>query len=208
MTSIRTQDLGEGGGLEDLVRWAVAAVIRASCLALFATVAVSQPLFDGELAAIGRLLRVVPGGSFADVGAGSGFWTIKLAGLVGPSGRVFATETKPNLVRNIELIAARDGLSQVKVFIAEDRDSKLFEQCCDGVLMRFVYHDLRDPKALMQGLAKSIKPGGRLLIIDYNPSVRELKFQMRQFNFECVELAEPWAEHTQTYGALFVKATP
>jgi ubiquinone/menaquinone biosynthesis C-methylase UbiE len=160
---------------------------------------------DVEFDAIAELLMADAGATVADVGAGSGFWAVKFAGRVGPQGIVYATEVKPELARQIQLAITREGLENVRVVVAQHSDPRLPDRCCDAVLMRFVYHALRDPRGTLEGLRRALKPGGRVLVIDFRPSARELTERMHEFGFKLAKLTDPWLGREETYGALFVR---
>jgi ubiquinone/menaquinone biosynthesis C-methylase UbiE len=176
-------------------------------LAITGTPAPGQTFNDAELDAIVNLLAVDTGSTLADVGAGSGAWAVQLARRVGPRGHVYATEVKPALLRNIQSAAGRDRAANLTVVAAEQDDPKLPDQCCDAVLMRLVYHALREPEKTLEGLRRAVKPNGRVLVIDFRPTVGELTQQMSQYGFSLQKLTDPWIGPKQIYGALFVRSS-
>jgi ubiquinone/menaquinone biosynthesis C-methylase UbiE len=166
---------------------------------------IAQESDNVEFETIASLMMLDGGATVADIGAGNGFWTVKLACRVGRQGLVYATEVKPELAREIQLAASREHLRQIRVIVAQHLDPRLPNACCDAVLMRFVYHSLRDRTLTLKGLRGALKPGGRLLVVDYRPGLPELTQQMREFGFEVVKLMDPWLGRKETYGALFVR---
>jgi ubiquinone/menaquinone biosynthesis C-methylase UbiE len=159
---------------------------------------------EAEFATVVSLLRIGEGSIVADVGAGGGAWSARLSRKVGTAGRVYASEVNRALCHEIESLAARESLGNVEVVAAQDDDPKLPKGRLDAVLMRFVYHAVRSREATMRGIRRALRPGGRLLVIDYAPPEPQLMDQLRAWRFEPIEVAEPWQfTGKQTYGALF-----
>lgn len=162
---------------------------------------------EAEFAAVVSLLRIGEGSVVADVGAGGGAWSARLSRKVGTAGRVYASEVNRALCDEIEALVARESLGNVEVVAAQDDDPKLPKGRLDAVLMRFVYHAVRSREATMSGIRRALRPGGRLLVIDYAPPHPQLTEQLRAWGLETLEVAEPWQfTGKKTYGALF--ATP
>ena len=121
-----------------------------------------------------RLLKVAPGEVVADVGAGSGYFTERLAGLVGPTGRVYATDIQQGM---LDLLAERVGrakLENVTLILSDPADPKLPPNAIDMVLMVDVYHELGQPQAVLGHIRTALKPSGRLVLIEYkgeDPSI-------------------------------------
>jgi ubiquinone/menaquinone biosynthesis C-methylase UbiE len=157
-----------------------------------------------EFDRIAALLELRPGSSVADVGAGGGAWTSRLAGHVGTDGRVYATEVKPELVRSLEHLARVRKLPQVRVIAGTEEDTGLPAACCDAILLRLVYHAFDDPPRMIASLNQALKPGGRLLIIDFRPKPDALTAALGQAGFEPVTLVEKgWSWHPSVFAALY-----
>jgi ubiquinone/menaquinone biosynthesis C-methylase UbiE len=123
-----------------------------------------------EAADIALALRLSPGSSVADVGAGKGTFSIELARHVGPNGRVFATEVDETLLKKIQRAAEDAELTNVTTIEAGEAETSLPEGCCDAAFLRGVYHHLTQPETTNASLYRAIRPGGRLAIIDFRPS--------------------------------------
>ena len=125
---------------------------------------------SSEIERLARELQLGPGAKIADVGAGKGGFALALARRVGDNGHVFATEIDAARLRRIRSAAERQSLRNVSAIEGGTADTGLPPACCDGVYLRGVYHHLTDPQAMDQSLHRSIAAGGRLVIIDFEPS--------------------------------------
>jgi ubiquinone/menaquinone biosynthesis C-methylase UbiE len=112
-------------------------------------------------------LKIAPGATVADVGAGVGYTSLKLARRVGPTGRVYATDVQPEMLRMLADNARDAGIKNVKPVRCTSSDPKLPESQLDLILMVDVYHECSDPEATLQGLRKALKPGGRLVLVEF-----------------------------------------
>lgn len=148
---------------------------RAACLLVLATLTLmvaGRPAAQNDDADRRRLvehLQVRPGMRLAEIGAGAGGLTVALASEVGPEGHVYSNELSRDRRAAIRTAVTRAGLSNVTVVEGEAADANLPEACCDGIFMRNVYHHFDDPAAMNASLWRSLKPGGRLAIIDFPP---------------------------------------
>lgn len=124
---------------------------------------------SGDLARVVEALALAPGRRVAEVGAGNGDLTLGLARHVGAEGRVFATELGDSRVRMLRKAVSASGLAHVDVTEAGTTRSNLADACCDAIVMRDVYHHFGDPAAMNASLLASLRPGGRLAILDFTP---------------------------------------
>jgi precorrin-6B methylase 2 len=122
-----------------------------------------------EVSRLAELLSLREGTTVADVGAGSGWLTVEVARRVGRSGRVYSTEMSVDRLADIRRAAAEAGLSNVIVLEAGERVTGLPIECCDAIFMRRVYHHLSEPSAILTSIHDALKPGGRLVVIDFRP---------------------------------------
>jgi ubiquinone/menaquinone biosynthesis C-methylase UbiE len=116
-----------------------------------------------------KALDIRSGSSVGEIGAGSGELTIAMARAVGDGGRVFTNDINKQRIGEIEAAVRRDGLKQVTIVEGRRAETNFPDQCCDAIFMRDVYHHFGDPAAMNVSLFKSLKPGGRLAIIDFTP---------------------------------------
>lgn len=113
-------------------------------------------------------LKIQPGMTVADVGVGIGYDTLRLARLVGPDGRVFASEVQYKMLHKLMKNASRHGLAQtITPVLASHHDANLPPNSFDLILMVDVYHECIDPPAILKGLRRALKPNGRLVLVEY-----------------------------------------
>ena len=118
-----------------------------------------------EVPQLVELLELKPGMTVADVGAGFGAWTMRLARELGPTGRVYATDLGAAQIAALRDVTRREQLNNVTVIEGAVSSSNLPALCCDAVLIRDAYHHFTEPEALIRSFAASLKPGGRLVVI-------------------------------------------
>ena len=119
-----------------------------------------------EVGQVARLMRLSPGESIADLGAGSGYYTVRLAERVGPEGRVFAEDVTPRYLAGLETRIAKLGLANVTVVRGEPHDPRLPPVSLDAAVLVHMYHEIAQPFGLLHNLAAAMKPGGRVGIVD------------------------------------------
>lgn len=120
-----------------------------------------------------ELLDLREGSAVADIGAGSGPLTIRVAQLVGPTGRVFATDVNPKRLEEIREAVGKAGLSNVTVVEGGSDETRLPDDCCDAIFMRLVYHHFGDPPRMNASLLRSVRRGGRVVVVDFAPKSGE-----------------------------------
>jgi len=112
------------------------------------------------------LLQINAGKSVADIGAGSGWFTVQAARRITPSGTVFAVDINPKATKYIERRSQKENLHNVQVILSEPDDPKLPPHAVDAVLLLKTYHEVEHPVTLLRNLRASLKPGARVGIID------------------------------------------
>ena len=157
-----------------LGRWIVVGVLAlAGVVVLGAASLPYLPLIHGttadEVERLAAWLDVQAGTRVADVGAGDGTFAVALARRVGPSGHVYATEIDADRLTEIRQVATDARLSNVTVIEGAVSRTNLPDACCDALFSRLVYHHLTDPAAINADIFRALRPGGRLVIIDFEP---------------------------------------
>ena len=135
-------------------------------------------------------LKIAPGSVVADVGAGTGYFSIRIAKRIGPEGKVLATDLQPEMLRQLTENMKKAGVKNIDRILATANDAKLPAGKVDLVLMVDVYHELQDPERTMAQIRKSLKDDGRLVLVEYRgedpdvPIKPEHKTTLRQIRYE------------------------
>lgn len=116
--------------------------------------------------------RIGKGMTVADIGAGEGYYTIRLAGRVGADGRVLAQDIVPEVRDALASRVARERLENVSVKLGDADDPKLPENSFDRVLMVHMYHEIAEPYAFLWHLRPALKPDGLVVVVDANRSTQ------------------------------------
>jgi SAM-dependent methyltransferase len=114
------------------------------------------------------ILGIKPGKTVADIGAGSGWFTVRAARRVGKDGIVYAVDVNPESITYVDRRARKEKLQNVKTILGKADDSLLPASAVDAVLLLKTYHEVAEPVALLQNLRASLRPGARVGIIDRN----------------------------------------
>jgi ubiquinone/menaquinone biosynthesis C-methylase UbiE len=112
-------------------------------------------------------LQLTRGSSVADVGAGSGYFTVRMAERVGPDGRVYAVDIQPEMLRLLGERLKRGRITNVTPVLGAIDDPKLPEATLDLILMVDVYHEFSEPQKMLRRMRAALKPGGRLVLLEY-----------------------------------------
>jgi ubiquinone/menaquinone biosynthesis C-methylase UbiE len=152
-------------------------------------------------------LQLRSGQTVADIGAGSGYYTMLLSAAVGPRGRVYATDIQPEMLALIRQKVEKRRLSNIELLLGTATESRLPDGAIDLALMVDVYHELSQPQAFLQSLKRAFKPDGRLVLIEFRKedasvpirpehkmSVREARMELEaeDYRFERVLDVLPW----------------
>ena len=114
-------------------------------------------------------LSIADGSAVADIGAGAGWFTIRLARRVGPNGVVFAQDVQRQMLEAVRRRVAREGLGNVQTRLGAGSAPNLPARSLDAVLVVDTYPEVDDRVAFLRNLAAAIKPGGRIGIVNYKP---------------------------------------
>jgi ubiquinone/menaquinone biosynthesis C-methylase UbiE len=114
------------------------------------------------------LLNLRPGSTVADIGAGSGWFSVRAALRVAPTGRVIAEDINPQAITYIQQSAQREHLTNIEALLGTPDDPKLAPNSIDAALMLKVYHEIAHPQPVLANLLAALKPGARFGIIDRN----------------------------------------
>jgi ubiquinone/menaquinone biosynthesis C-methylase UbiE len=154
---------------------------------------------EGALDAIG----LKPGMVVADVGAGTGYMSLKMAKRVGPTGKVYAEDVQPEMLRRLRSNAAEAKLTNIQTVLGGEADPKLPPGALDLILMVDVYHELSQPQRMLRKMREALKPDGRLVLLEYRKedpsipirpehkmSVAEVKLEVEAEGFHLEQVLE------------------
>lgn len=160
-----------------------------------------------------KIIGITPGSTVADVGAGSGYFTLKMASLVGPKGTVYATDIQPGMLNIIREKLNGTSIDNVTLVLGAPDDPKLPAATVDLVLMVDVYHEVHQPQAMLRHLRNALKPGGRLVLLEYRAedpkvpiradhkmsvAIAKLEVEAEGFTLASVNEDLPW-QHVLTF---------
>ena len=113
-----------------------------------------------------RRLGIAPGMTVADIGAGSGYHTVRLARVVGPAGRVFGQDVLPRYLAGLAERVGREGLTNVTVAQGDPHDPRLPPRSVDVAILVHMYHEIAQPFAFLHNLMPALRPGARVGVVD------------------------------------------
>jgi ubiquinone/menaquinone biosynthesis C-methylase UbiE len=149
-------------------------------------------------------LELKPGMDVADVGAGTGYYSRRMALQVGPKGQVYAIEVQPQMLRILETTAQRPGYGNIVPVLGADDDVKLPEASIDLAVMVDVYHELAYPHEVLASIVRALRPGGRMVFVEYRGEdfrvpIKPLhKMTEQQVRLEAADQALVWERTART----------
>ncbi len=114
-----------------------------------------------------RILKIPKGAVVADIGAGSGYMSVRMAKIVGPTGKVYANDIQLGMLDLVRKSAEKAKLTNVTPILGALDDPRLPAGAIDLVLMVDVYHEFSQPQKMLQKIRESLKPTGRLVLLEY-----------------------------------------
>jgi ubiquinone/menaquinone biosynthesis C-methylase UbiE len=143
------------------------------------------------------LLGLGPGQTVADIGAGSGYYTVRVSPVVGPKGHVVAQDVTQRYLDDLKRRVRSAGLTNVSFVLGAPGDPRLKPKSVDVALLIHMYHEIAQPYALLDRLRFSLKPGGRIAIVDLDrPSEQHgmpkatLICEVRSVGYELVSITD------------------
>lgn len=112
-------------------------------------------------------LDLKPGMTVADIGAGSGYMSVRMAKLVGAAGKVYAEDIQPQMIDLLKQRLEREKVANVVPVLGAIDDPKLPAETIDLMLLVDVYHEFSEPVKMLAGMRAALKPGGRLVLLEY-----------------------------------------
>jgi ubiquinone/menaquinone biosynthesis C-methylase UbiE len=112
-------------------------------------------------------LNIRPGEVIADIGAGSGYYSVRLARAVGASGRVYATDIQPEMLAMLKKRLENDAVSNVELVLGTETETRLPDAAIDLAIMVDVYHELSQPQAFLKSIRRALRKDGRLVLVEF-----------------------------------------
>jgi ubiquinone/menaquinone biosynthesis C-methylase UbiE len=137
------------------------------CAASAVFAALARANAADEMKRLAALMGWKPGTVVADIGAGDGSYSFAAVEHVGAAGKVYATEIDAEKLEELKSEVRKRKLQNVVIVESKEADTNLPTACCDAIFLRRVYHHLTKPAEFDANLVRSLKPGGRLAIIDF-----------------------------------------
>lgn len=154
-----------------------------------------------------ELLQFQKGMAVADIGAGSGYYALRIAEIVGPTGKVYAVDIQPEMLSILKKRMGQQNVSNVQAILGSAQDPKLPANSCDLILLVDVYHEFSHPQEMLLKLREALKDTGRLVLLEYRKedpyvpirpehkmSVKEAKLEVEAEGFAFDKVIEelPW----------------
>jgi protein-L-isoaspartate O-methyltransferase len=114
-----------------------------------------------------KALKVKAGEAVADIGAGTGYFSFRLSQRVGPKGKVYAVDIQPEMLDIMRKRMKERGVKNIELILGKEADPRLPEAAIDLILLVDVYHEFSYPFEMTEAMVKSLKPGGRLVFVEY-----------------------------------------
>jgi ubiquinone/menaquinone biosynthesis C-methylase UbiE len=114
-----------------------------------------------------RALDIQPGMTVCDLGAGSGYYTVRMSRLVGPTGKVYAVDIQPRMLELLTRRLRSDGIQNVVPVLSTEDDPKLPPQSQDLILLVDVYHEFARPQIMLRRMREALKDDGRLVLLEF-----------------------------------------
>jgi predicted methyltransferase len=153
-------------------RWPLRAIVAVGALLAVASVRGLVQSFEdvaSESARLATLLELRPGMTVAEIGAGTGQFSVAIARHLGPTGHMFSTELDKYRLEDIKRAVRAAGLRTVEVIEAAETATELPAGSCDAIFMRRVYHHLTHPAQIDASLFGALRPAGLLAVVDFEP---------------------------------------
>ena len=114
-----------------------------------------------------RILAFKPGTVVADVGAGTGYYSRRIADVIGPTGKVYAVDVQPEMVKLLQSVSNQRAYGHIMPVLGGVDDVKLPAASVDVAIMVDVYHELAFPYEVLASITRAVKPGGQVLFVEY-----------------------------------------
>lgn len=150
-------------------------------------------------------LNLKPGEIVADVGAGSGFYSFRMAEKVGPTGKIMAVDIQPEMLAMIRQRMKAKNVSNIEPILGTVADPKLPAARVDTILLVDVYHEFSHPFEMTQAMVAALKPGGRIVFVEYRMEDERVPIKLvhKMSERQVIKEMEPFPlKHVRTFTTL------
>lgn len=151
----------------------------------------------GEAADVMRIAGIKAGMAVADIGTGGGYYVLRVAPVVGPQGRVFAQDISASALDRLRQRTQAARLTNVRFVQGSQANARLPDAAVDVALMIHMYHEIEQPYLLLDRLRRSLKPGGRVVVVDLDRPAQDhgmpkalLACEVKAVGYELVTMAD------------------
>lgn len=151
----------------------------------------------GEATDVMRIAGIKAGMAVADIGTGGGYYVLRVAPVVGPQGRVFAQDISATALDRLRQRTQAARLTNVRFVQGSQANARLPEAAVDVALMIHMYHEIEQPYLLLDRLRRSLKPGGRVVVVDLDRPAQDhgmpkalLACEVKAVGYELVTMAD------------------
>jgi ubiquinone/menaquinone biosynthesis C-methylase UbiE len=133
---------------------------------------------EEDCAMLLQALGLKSGQTVCDIGCGNGFYSLKMAQLVGDQGQVIGVDIQQEMLRMLEARAKDENVRNIKLVVGGPDDPRLAESSVDLILLVDVYHEFSYPEQMLRGMRKSLKPGGRIALAEFRLEDRNVPIKL------------------------------
>jgi len=139
-----------------------------------------------------EVMNLKPGDIVADIGAGSGYFSRRLARAVAPGGKVYAVDVTEEMLKLVRESAVRDGITNIVPILGSDSDPKLPDGKISKMLLVDVYHEFQNPTAMLAALKRDLAPKGRVYLIENRLEGETARHVKREHRMSVKDITSEW----------------
>jgi len=138
-----------------------------------------------------QAMDLKPGQTVADIGAGTGYFSRRIARVIAPTGKVYANDIQPEMLESLKERAAKEGIANIVPVLGTETDPKLPEKV-DRILLVDVYHEFQKPEEMLARIRESVKPGGMVIVIEFRKEGESASHIHKDHKMSTEEVLAEW----------------
>ena len=139
-----------------------------------------------------EVMNLKPGDVVADIGAGTGYFSRRLARAVGPAGKVYAVDITEEMLEQLREYAARDAITNIVPILGSETDPKLPDGKISKMLLVDVYHEFQNPSAMLAAIKRDLAPKGRVFLVENRLEGDTAKHVRREHRMSVKDITSEW----------------